>query len=77
MMLLKPRDVAQRLNVSLSTVYGLVESGKLACHRIGCRRGAVRVSEQDLDAYVASCRNGIDDQPKRTPSRVKLKHVHL
>jgi excisionase family DNA binding protein len=76
-MFLKPHDVAERLNVSLSTVYGLIESGKLACHRIGRGRGAVRVSEEDLGAYLESCRNPVDDQPKRIPARVKLKHVHL
>ena len=54
-MLLKPKQVSDRLNVSLSTVYGLVESGRLGCHRIGQGRGAIRISEDDLAAYLQAC----------------------
>lgn len=76
-MLLKPREVAARLSVSLSTVYGLVESGKLACHRIGRRRGAVRVSEDDLRDYLASCHREVGTEPRNRSTRKRLKHVHL
>ncbi|MCY2967400.1 MAG: helix-turn-helix domain-containing protein [Planctomycetota bacterium] len=76
-MLLKPRQLAERLNVSLSTVYGLIETGKIACHRIGRGRGAVRVSEEDLADYLASCRNAEKNQTKPPRPRVKLKHLKL
>lgn len=76
-MFLTPREVADRLKVSLSTVYGLVESGKLACHRIGLRRGAVRVSEEDLAAYLESCRHSREEEPRRMVRQVKLKHIRL
>ncbi|MBS0264882.1 MAG: helix-turn-helix domain-containing protein [Planctomycetes bacterium] len=55
-MLLNPRQLADHLNVSLSTVYALVESGKLACHRIGVGRGAVRVSEAQLQDYLETAK---------------------
>lgn len=76
-MFLKPKDLAQRLNVSLSTVYGLIESGRIACHRFGKGRGAVRVSEEDLAAYLANCRRDVRPPDVPRPRRVKLKHVHL
>ena len=77
MMMLKPTDLAERLNVSLSTIYGLIESGKIACHRIGLGRGAVRVSEHDLTAYLESCRHEVQAAPARKPHRSRLKHIQL
>ena len=76
-MMLKPAELAERLKVSLSTIYGLIESGKIACHRIGRGRGAVRVSEPDLAAYLESCRHEVQAVPVRTPHRLRLKHIRL
>lgn len=45
--------VAQRLNVSCKTVRRLIARGELPVHRIGRLH---RVSEIDLDTYVASRR---------------------
>ncbi len=42
------KQVAQHLNVSPSVVYQLLDSGRLACHRIGKGRGTIRVSAGDL-----------------------------
>lgn len=77
-MLLKVPDVVQRLNVSQSTVYALIESGRLPSHRVGCGRGAVRVSEDDLHAYLISCRTEQKiTEPRRAVPRVKLRHLRL
>jgi len=77
-MLLKVTDVQARLNVSQSTVYALIESGKLHCHRIGRGRGAVRVSEEDLQAFLANCRSEQQrEAPRCATPRVKLKHLRL
>ena len=54
--LMTVQETAERLAVSPSCVYQLVDTGKLACHRIGIGRGAIRVAEQDLKNYLASCR---------------------
>ena len=48
------KQAAERLRVSLSTIYNLVESGRLHCHRIGLGRGAVRITEDQLQAYLKS-----------------------
>lgn len=53
-MLYRPRDAARELGVSRETVYRLIRSGRLAA-RIprGSVRG-MRVSAEDLRAYVES-----------------------
>ena len=43
------KQVAQRLNVSPSIVYQLLDSGRLSCHRIGKGRGTIRINESDLE----------------------------
>ncbi len=44
---------ASRLSISESSVRRLIARGRLVAHRFG---GCVRVSEADLDAFVARCR---------------------
>ena len=46
--MLKVSQVAERLNCSISTVYSLVESGKLGHHRCP----GIRVSEEQLAAFL-------------------------
>ena len=50
--MLSVKQVAQRLNVSLGTVYGLVNSGRLRAFRIGVGRGTLRVPEESLQAFL-------------------------
>jgi len=76
-MLLKVCDVAQRLNLSLSKVYGLIDQGKLPHHRLDA---AIRVSEEQLADYLeATKRERRADEPLtayRPPRpRVTLKHL--
>lgn len=78
-MYLTVREVADRLRVSASSVYLVVESGRLAHHRIGARRGAIRISEDDLEAYLAQCRR---EPTTHTPApapvaRPKPKHIKV
>ena len=47
--MLRPRQVAEELNVSISTVRRLVDRGELT----GCKVGyQIRVTREDLDAYI-------------------------
>lgn len=73
--MMKVNEVAERLQVSDSIVYGLVEAGKLIAHRIGLGRGAIRISEDDFQAYLDSCRVERESQAK--PRKSKLKHLKL
>lgn len=50
--LLKPADVAQVLNVTVTQVYTLMRSGELPALKIG-RKGVWRISRDTLDAYLA------------------------
>lgn len=47
--MLCPRELAARLNLSLSMIYKILNNGELECYRIGT---AFRVSEQQLGKYL-------------------------
>ena len=49
--LLTLRDVRERLNVGMSTVYQLVESRRLRAAKV---QGQWRVKAEDLEAYIES-----------------------
>jgi excisionase family DNA binding protein len=59
-------DVAELLNTSVAQVYAMVRRGDLPAIKIG-GRGQWRVSEDDLEAYIAelktATRKFIDDHP--------------
>ena len=59
MALLTVAEVAERLSVSPSLVYELVQGGKLPHVRFGKpgRRGTIRVSEEDVAEMIASCKS--------------------
>jgi excisionase family DNA binding protein len=76
MEMLTVQDVALILKVSNSLVYDLIASGKIACHRIGNGRGAIRVRRDDLEQYINRCRVEPEIPPARIP-RPKLKHLRL
>jgi excisionase family DNA binding protein len=50
--LLRVAAVAKRLDVHVSTVYRLVESGALKALRVG---KSIRIRAESLDAYLAVC----------------------
>lgn len=47
--MLSPKQLAQRLSLSLSMVYRLLTSGDLECYRFGT---AYRVSEEQLKQFL-------------------------
>jgi excisionase family DNA binding protein len=57
--LMKPRTVAERLDVSLEMVYRLVRRGKLAHLRVGSH---IRIPSGALDGFIASAQT---TEPKR------------
>ena len=77
-MLLTVKDVAQRLNVSQSCIYQLVETGKLPHHRIGIGRGAIRFSEEDIAKYLEVTRKEPQESSSsHTNQSRRLKHLKL
>ena len=56
MHLMTVKEAAARLRVSPSLVYGLIGKGLVRYVRIGLGRGRIRISDDDLAAFVAECR---------------------
>ena len=73
-MLLTVKQVAERLVVSNAIIYRLIDSGKLAAHRIGMGRGTLRVTEEQLNQFLDE--NKV--QQRQRPERKKtLKHIEF
>jgi excisionase family DNA binding protein len=72
----KVPEVAKQLNCSISTVYGLVDTGKLVAYRIGLGRGALRITESDLTTFLESCRTQKTEGVRKLP-RSRLRHIRL
>ena len=79
--MLKLKQVSQRLNCSLSNVYALVESGELAHTPVGANGKGIRVSEEQLKAFLAEreIKGGQEPAPRQrnTGPRPTLKHVQI
>jgi excisionase family DNA binding protein len=56
--LLTVKEAAEMLRLSSAAVYALCKAGTLAHHRLGRGRGAVRIDQKDLFAYVEACKAG-------------------
>lgn len=56
MELLTTKQAAERLGMSARSVSTMAASGKIRCVRIGPKGGMVRFIQEDLDAYLESCR---------------------
>lgn len=65
---------AQRLNVSTATIYGLINSGQLRCHRIGTRRGVIRVSEDNIREFLESSQSEAS-VPESVAVTTKFQHL--
>ena len=74
------KQAAARLEVSAATVYALVSAGKLRCHRVGLGRGAIRISDEHLAAFLAGSEPVIRAVTMPVPvpvRRMKLRHLKL
>jgi excisionase family DNA binding protein len=69
------RETASLLQVSLSTVYSLVHSGKLPFISVGSKKG-YRFSESDLQEFVSANRRIFEVKPTQHKRR-DLKHLDL
>ena len=71
------KTAAQRLEVSPATVYAMVAAGKLHCYRVGMGRGAIRISDDHLAAYLTGAE---PLRPASAPApvrRIRLKHLKI
>ena len=74
-MLMKISVVAWRLSASESFVYGLIADGRLKHFRLGKGQGGLRVSEEQLEDYLAAQEEG--GEPQGPPPTPALKHLSL
>jgi excisionase family DNA binding protein len=72
--LLTVKETAEALSVSPSLVYRLASEGALRCYRIG--RGALRFSQEDVQAYLNGCVLEVKLEPRRRPT-THLKHIRI
>ena len=58
------KQAAERLEISLSLCYALIEEGRLPCVRIGRkgRRGKIIVTEDDLRRFLESVKVEVGGQ---------------
>ncbi|MFZ1932419.1 MAG: helix-turn-helix domain-containing protein [Thermoguttaceae bacterium] len=76
--LLTVDEVAQVLRCSRSTVYSLVSSAKIAGLRIGSHSGGIRISGDDLQTYLDTCRIEPTGRRRAGVGRLpKLKHLRI
>lgn len=74
-MILNISETAKRIGVSSSKLYQLVSARAISHYRIG---GKIVFSDQDVDAYLQSCRVGAVTPVVTAPRiAIKLKHVTL
>jgi excisionase family DNA binding protein len=77
-MLMKVCEAAKELNCSPSLVYHAIAQGRLRCHRLGNRQGAIRISQEHLQAFLQSTEQaGAPSPAKPTPRPIKLKHLEI
>lgn len=70
------KQVAERLTLSASKIYEMIESGELPHHRFG---GAIRVSEEQIVDYMNRTKR---ERTSAAPAKVagprpRLKHIKL
>lgn len=71
--MLSVREVAERLGMSRSLVYREIRQGRLAHHRFA--NNTIRVSEDDLKAYIAAHRVETSTH-NRLPLQEQGRHVN-
>jgi excisionase family DNA binding protein len=72
--MLKVSQLANRLNLSISKTYALIEKGEIGHHRLG---GAIRISEEQLQQFLSATKRerGGPIPGKRSHLRPRLRHV--
>lgn len=49
------REAAEKLSVHHTTVYGLISTGQLSCHRLGVHGGKISVDDKHINDYLQLC----------------------
>lgn len=71
--MLRLREVAERLNCSLSNVYALIEQGRLATVSVGAGGKGYRVAEAELQRFLAERRRHLGKETPTSPKNKTLR----
>jgi excisionase family DNA binding protein len=74
--MLTVKQAAEKIGISTNLVYGWCEAQLLPHYRIGRQgsRGAIRIAESDLEAFIAARKQG---ERRTPPPSCKRKPVNL
>ena len=80
MELLRVRQVAEVMNVTVGAVYALVHAKAIPYRRVGLSNGAIRIDRSDLDAYLDACKvpakqGENHEAPRRVRKFTGFKHL--
>jgi excisionase family DNA binding protein len=73
--MLTVKQAAERLRVSVATVYQLCATRRLAHVRLGLGRGTIRIREDDLTAFLAGAAVRTPESARPPPRPRTLKHL--
>ena len=75
--LLTVKEVASRLRLSLTETYKLVQSLAIAHYRVGPGKGAIRIDDKEIEAFLENRRIGHEEKKTVIPViRSKpMKHI--
>lgn len=71
------QEVADRLGVVPATIYALCQKKVIPHVRVGTGRGAIRISEEGLEVYLAGAAVRQNDVGLPPPPPTKLKHLKI
>lgn len=70
-------EAAKILRLGESSVYELVSQEKIGHFEVGPKGGGIRISQSDIDDYLASCRKEKKGGTPKKVSTPRLKHLKL
>ncbi len=68
------RQAAERLEVSASTVYGLIAAGRLRHHRIGTGKGAIRIPDSAIEEFLKASEVSVINVPEK---KKQFRHINV
>lgn len=75
---LKPKEVAERIGLSVNTVYLLIHQGRIKSSRVGPMSGRHRVKASDVEAYLESCATrGVSTTTRLEDGVYDVPHTHF
>ena len=73
--LLTVKELSQYLRLSLPETYKLLQTNAIVHFRVGKGRGAIRIRESDVTAFLAARQRGPTMVPVERTRRTVLKHI--